>query len=74
MAIVKYKVIGSYTDRFYFTRIVKVNSKYYPSEDDQINYVEDFLRDDFYKNDFDDWDENGGEIVDVFTIETIEKI
>ena len=74
MAIVKYKVIASYTDRFYFTRIVEVNSEHYPSTNNQISYVDDFIQEDFGQNNFDEWDEDGGEIIDFFTIESIEKI
>lgn len=74
MATVKYKAVASYTDRLYFTRMVEVDSALYPSEEEQMDYVEDYLYEDFYEHNFEGWDEDGGDVIDCFTIETIEKI
>jgi len=35
MTMVKYKVIGSITDRFYYSRIIDVDDQLYPTEDDR---------------------------------------
>ena len=39
MAIVKYKVIGSVTDRFYYSQIVDVDNSIYATSDDQIEFI-----------------------------------
>lgn len=73
MATVKYKVTASYTDCLYFSRIVEVDTAIYPSQEDQMNYVEEYSEEDAYPN-FEGWDADGNKIIDYLTIESIEKI
>ena len=69
MAIVKYKVIGSVTDRFYYSQIVEVDNSIYATSDDQIEFIEDLLCDECLQFDPDNWKDEGSECVDYFVID-----
>lgn len=74
MALVKYKAIASYLDRFFFTRVIEVDDSIYVSEDERIDYLTDSLFEDFKDSQFENWDEDGGEIVEDFSIDEIIRI
>jgi len=74
MAIVKYKVIGSFTDRWYYSQIVNVDDSIYVTRDDQIEFIEDFLCDDCLQFDPNNWKDEGSECVDYFVIDEFIKL
>ena len=74
MAIVKYKVIGSATDRSHYSQIVDVDDTIYITEEEQIDYAEDYFFDDFCTGDIDAWQDEGSEAIDYFSLDKVIKI
>jgi hypothetical protein len=69
MATVKYKVIGSFTDRFYYSQIVDVDNSIHATNDAQIQFIEDLLYDDCLQFDPNNWKDEGSECVEYFAID-----
>lgn len=74
MAKIKYKVYASCSDYFCYSKIVFVDSKKYQSEDERLDFIREFLSDEISEHDIDDWIDEGGERIDLLSIERIEKI
>ena len=74
MAIVKYKVIGSFTDRFFYSQIVDVDNNIYANSDDQIEFIEDLLCDDVLQFDPNNWKDEGSKCIDWFSLDEVIKL
>lgn len=74
MTIVKYKVIGSITDRFYYSRIIDVDDQLYPTEDDRRDFINDEIIDEVNFFDPSNWKDEGSECVAYFSLDEINKI
>lgn len=74
MAIVKYKVIGSLTDRSYYSQIVDVDDSIYVTHDDQVIFIYDYLDDDCFQFDSSNWKDEGSECIDYFSLDEVIKL
>ena len=74
MAIVKYKVIGSSTDRFYHSKIIDVDDSVHITEEEQIDYVSENVGSNPSIFDNGDWLDEGSEPESYFSIDEIIKL
>ena len=74
MAIVKFKVTGSETRQRYYSRIIEVDDKIYPTLDDQSDFIREELWDECRFFDYSDWKSKGIEPIDYFEIDEFVKL
>lgn len=61
MAIIKYKVMASYTDRVYFSKIYEIDDAEFDDEDEIMDYIGDLAYEDTSNFDPSVWGEEGSE-------------
>lgn len=74
MAIIKYKAIGSSTDRFYYSKIIDVDDSVYTTEDEQMDYVTENVVSHSNILDDGDWVDEGSEPESYFSVCEIVKL
>lgn len=61
MANIKYKVIASYTERVYFSKIYELDDAEFDDDGEIMDYVGDLAYEDTLNFDPSEWDEEGSE-------------
>lgn len=75
MAIIKFEVLGSYTDRVYFSRIYAIDDADFSDDDELMDYMDELASTDAMEFEVSEWDEEGSEdIGGGFSIDEINKL
>ena len=61
MAIFKFEVLGSYTDRVFFSRIYEVDDSDFSDHEELKDYVDELARNDAMEFEISYWNEEGSE-------------
>ena len=75
MAIIKFEVLGSYTDRVYFSRIYEIDDVDFSNHDELTDYMSELASTDASEFEVSEWSEEGSEdIVGGFSIDEINQL
>jgi hypothetical protein len=75
MAKIKFEVLGSYTDRVYFSRIYELESTQFSSHEELMDQLDEITSEDEADFDPSAWNEEGSEdIGGGFTIDEIKQL